>query len=108
MSNEEIEIHESSGNVFGDLGLPNAEGHLLKAHLVRKIMIIMQERDLTQAQLAGILGLTQPDVSNMLRGRFDRVSVERLLRHLVTLGQDVEIVVTPHRDSDHAPQLRVA
>lgn len=104
---ERVEL--SSGNVFADIGLPNAGEHLVKAHLVYKISTIMKDRKLTQVQAAKLFGVKQPDVSNMLRGQFSRVSVEKLLHYLVALGQDVEIVVRPHGKSAQRPgQLRVA
>jgi predicted XRE-type DNA-binding protein len=69
-----------SGNVFQDLGIPNAEEHLVKAQLVFKIDIIMKGRGLKQAEAARLLGVKQPVVSKMLRGDFKQFSVERLLR----------------------------
>jgi predicted XRE-type DNA-binding protein len=95
-------------NVFKDLGLPNAEEHFIKAQLVFKIDTLMKERDLKQIEAAVLLGIKQPDVSKMLRGEFRQFSVERLLRFLVALDQDVEIVVKPHRDTKHAPALHVS
>ena len=96
-----------SRNVFRDLGVPNAEEHLVKAQLVFKIDAIMKQRRLKQAEAADLLGIRQPDVSKMLRGEFRQFSVERLLRFLVALDQDVEIVVRPHRDTRNAPALHV-
>jgi len=88
--------HEiSGGNVFEDIGLPNPQEHLVKAQLVMKIDLLMQERGLKQAAAAALFGVRQPDVSKMLRGDFRQFSVERLMRFLVALGQDVEIVVKP-------------
>ena len=90
--------HETgSGNVFKDLGIPNAEEHLVKAQLVFKIDGIMSDRGLRQGEAAELLGIGQPDVSKMLRGEFEKFSVERLMRFLVALNHDVEIVVKPHR-----------
>src|SRR6185503_11996135 len=86
----------SSGNVFKDLGLPHAEEHLVKAQLVFKIDTLMKARHLTQGKAAALFGVRQPDVSKMLRGEFRQFSVERLLRFLVALDQDVEIVIRPH------------
>ena len=106
MSNKGIE--KGNGNVFADIGVPNAGEHFVKAQLVFKIDSIMKDRRMTQVDAAGILGIRQPDVSKMLRGEFRQFSVERLLRFLVALGQDVEIVVRPHRDKKDAPMLRVA
>jgi predicted XRE-type DNA-binding protein len=97
-----------SRNVFKDLGMPNAEEHFIKAQLVFKIDTLMKERSLKQIEAADLLGIKQPDVSKMLRGEFRQFSVERLLRFLVALDQDVEIVVKPHRDTKHAPALHVS
>ena len=96
-----------SRNLFKDLGMPNAEEHFVKAQLVFKIDTIMKERGLKQVAAADLFGVRQPDVSKMLRGEFRQFSVERLLRFLVALDQDVEIVVKPHRDRHNAPALRV-
>jgi len=96
-----------SGNVFKDLGVPNAEEHLVKAQLVFKIDRIMKDRGLRQVEAAGLFGVRQPDVSKMLRGEFRQFSVERLLRFLVALDQDVEIVVKPHRGRNNAAALQV-
>jgi predicted XRE-type DNA-binding protein len=98
----------SSGNVFKDIGVPNAEEHLIKAQLVFKIDKIMKDRRLKQVEAADLFGIRQPDISKMLRGEFRQFSVERLLRFLVALDQDVEIVIKPHRDRNNAPALHVS
>ncbi len=95
-------------NVFKDIGVPNAEEHLVKAQLVFKIDTIMKDRGLKQVEAADLFGVRQPDVSKMLRGEFRQFSVERLLRLLVALDQDVQIVVKPHRDTRNAPALQVS
>src|ERR1700688_156456 len=97
-----------SRNVFKDIGVPNAEEHLVKAQLVFKIDGIMKKRRLKQVEAADLFGIRQPDVSKMLRGEFRQFSVERLLRFLVALDQDVEIVVKPHRGTGSAPALHVS
>ena len=102
------EYETGSGNVFKDLGIPNAEEHLVKAQLVIKIDTIMKQRRLKRAAAADLLGIKQPDVSKMLRGAFGQFSVERLLRFLVALNQDVEIVVKPHRGTRNASALHVS
>lgn len=86
-------ITRGSGNVFADLGLPDAEAHLLKAELVVRIDKIIRQRRLTQTLAAKKLGISQPDVSRLLRGDFREYSMERLMRLLTSLGQDVEIVI---------------
>jgi predicted XRE-type DNA-binding protein len=97
-----------SRNVFKDIGVPNAEEHLIKAQLVFKIDTIMKGRRLKQIDAADLLGIRQPDISKMLRGEFRQFSVERLLRFLVALNQDVEIIVKPHRNKNNAPALHVS
>jgi len=96
-----------SRNVFRDLGVPNAEEHLIKAQLVYKIDTLLKERSLKQSEAAELFGVRQPDVSKMLRGEFRQFSVERLLRFLVALDQDVSIVVKPHRSKHRASALQV-
>ena len=77
-------------NVFKDIGVPNAEEHLVKAQLVFKIGTIMKDRGLKQVEAADLFGVRQPDVSKMLRGEFRQFSVERLVRFLVALDQNVK------------------
>lgn len=105
MSKDSYEV--GSGNVFADAGVPNADEHLVKARLVYKIDTFLKQRGLKQVEAAGLFGIKQPDVSKMLRGDFRQFSVERLLRFLVALGQDVEIVVRPPRDANTPPTLHV-
>ena len=93
MKTETMKIERGSGNVFADLGHPDAEAHLLKAELVTRIDKIIRQRGLKQVEAAKLLGLSQPDVSRLLRGSFREYSVERLLRLLTALGRDVEIVI---------------
>ena len=97
MKANKIEIERGSGNLFADLGRPDAEAHLLKAGLVIRIDEIIRQRGLKQVEAAKLLGLSQPDVSRLLHGSFREYSVERLLRLLTALGRDVEIVIRePH------------
>jgi predicted XRE-type DNA-binding protein len=96
----------SSGNVFADLGSADAEEHLVKASLVLKISRIIEQKGLTQTAAANAMGIDQPKVSAMLAGQFRGYSVERLMRFLVALGQDVEIVVKPSKRA--TAELRVA
>ncbi len=92
---KEIEMEESSGNVFADLGLPDPDERLAKADLSIAIARTIRDRRLTQAQAAELLGIAQPDVSNLVRGRLSGWSLERLTRLLNRLGQDVEITIRP-------------
>ena len=83
----------SGGNVFADLGVPNPEEALAKAELAGKISTLIRERKLTQAKAAKLLGIDQPKVSNLLRGHLAGFSLERLMRFLLLLGQDIRITV---------------
>lgn len=98
----EIEYSIGSGNVFADLGLPNAEQLLAKAELTFQIAQIIEQRGLTQAQAAKVLGIDQPKVSALVRGKVLSVSMERLYRYLNALGSDVEIVIR-HRPRKRTP-----
>ena len=106
MKRKTPEQQPSTGNVFADLGLADAEEHLLKAGLVMKIDGIIRKRGLTQTAAAKAMGIDQPKVSAILSGQFRGYSVERLMRFLVALGQDVEIVVKPGKRG--GAELRVA
>jgi len=83
----------SSGNVFADMGLPDAVELDTKARLGAAICRIVDQRRLTQAQVAGTLGVNQPKVSALLHYKLEGFRVERLMRFLVVLGQDIEIVI---------------
>lgn len=89
---EEV-VEESSGNVYVDLGIPEADDMLVKASLATKIGEIIKKRHLTQQQAAEILGITQPKLSGMLRGQFRGISEAKMLECLNRLGRDVQIVV---------------
>lgn len=95
MSKRKIEFERSSGNVFADLGLPDAQDRLAKAELAREIGALLGRKGLSQSDAARLLGVDQPKVSALLRGRLSGFSLERLIRFLNLLGQDVRIVVRP-------------
>ena len=97
----DVEYVESSGNVFADLGIPNPKEALAKAEVALKICEIIKKKRLTQAQAAKILKISQPKVSLLLRGYLTNFSLERLLRFLNDLGQDVYISITPAPRSKH-------
>lgn len=105
---EKVEFVESSGNIFADLGLPNPEERLAKAELARQIRKIITDRALTQEQAGSLLGLAQPNVSNLVRGRLERFSVDKLMEYLTALGQDVRIVVTPAAEPQERGEITVA
>ena len=102
-----IEIEQGSGNVYGDLGSPDASEMLVKAQLVTKIGEIIKSRGWTQQEAAGVLGMTQPKLSKMLRGQFRGFSEAKMLECLTRLGRNVQIVVGPARHSRGAGRVEV-
>jgi len=94
---EKIEIEESSGNVFFDLGMPDAEEKLAKVELSFKINEIFKKKKLTQTEAAKLLGVDQGKISLLNKGRLSSFSIERLIRYLNILHQDIQIVIKPNR-----------
>ncbi len=89
----DITIEAGSGNPYADLGLPEAEDMRVKADLARQIAQIIKGRHLTQQGAAELMGMTQPRLSEMLRGRFRGISQTKMIECLNRLGRDVDIVV---------------
>ena len=101
-------IEKSSGNVFEDLGFPDAATHQIKAALVSQIAKLIDDQGLSQTKAAERMGMAQPDVSKMLRGLFRPISLERLLQCVTALGGDVEISVNSPRapaSAGRAPRI---
>lgn len=102
-----IAVTPGSGNVVADLGLSNPEERLAKAQLAHAIAQAIDERGLTQREAAALMGIDQPKVSHILRGRLADFSTDRLLGFLTELGRDVEIVLTKAPPSRKQGRLRV-
>jgi predicted XRE-type DNA-binding protein len=90
---QKIDVTPSSGNVFADLGLKNPEEWLARAQLASRIRETIRARRMTQSAAAKAMGIDQPKVSAIFRGRLDQFSSDRLMRFLTRLGQDVDIVL---------------
>jgi predicted XRE-type DNA-binding protein len=90
-------VHHSSGNVFADLGIEDSEEYAAKSELAAEILRIVERRRLTQAETAKLLGIRQPKVSDLLRGRLDGFSTDRLLRFITRLGYNVQIKLSKVR-----------
>ncbi len=103
---KEIDSTPSSGNIFADLGLPDAEELLVKSSLALKINTIVEKSHLSQTQVAAILGIPQPKVSMIRNGKLRGFSMEKLCQMLTLLGRDVDIVIRP-RKKDGVGHLRV-
>ena len=90
-----VELRRGSGNVFADLGLPDAEKLRIKTGLVVEIRKAMRSLELTQQEAAKRMGITQPKVSDMMRGEFTNLSERKLMDCLTRMGYDIEIKVRP-------------
>jgi predicted XRE-type DNA-binding protein len=91
MARKRIKVDAGTGNVFADLGYADAKERTLKVQLALAVTTALTQRGLTQAQAAELLGILQPHVSDLVRYRLNRFSVERLMQFLTRLGKDVEI-----------------
>jgi len=102
-----IAIEKSSGNVYADLGFTNADEMLVKAQLAAKISEIIRSRSWTQQQAATALGISQPKLSNLLRGQFRGISEAKMLDCLVRLGREVQIVIGPEKTTNEVGHVNV-
>jgi len=103
MSKKDITFEESSGNVFADLGIEMPEEMLAKAQIAHIIVQIISKSHMTQQEAAKVLGLTQPKISNIMNGRLDGFSLERLIMAMTALDRDVEIRIRKKpRSREHA------
>ena len=88
-------VQRSSGNVFADLDLPNPEEHRVKANIALAIAETIRQRGLTQGEAAEILGAKQPKVSDLMRGKLDKFTTDRLLRYAKKLDYNITITLKP-------------
>lgn len=92
-----ITVTESSGNVFVDLGCKNPDEKKLKAKIAASINSIIKHRHITQKEAAKVIGVTQPQISDLKKGKLKHFSVERLFEILNALDRDVEIIIKKKR-----------
>jgi predicted XRE-type DNA-binding protein len=104
--NKKPRIEVGSGNVFADLGLPNPQERLAKSMLAHSIAGLIGSMGLTQAQAAKLMGIDQPKISALLKGRLRGFSTDRLMAFLNSLGRDVVITIQPAKASTHG-EVRV-
>lgn len=94
-SNTRPKVTRSSGNVFADLGVPDSDIALAKANLAHHLVASIRQRKMNQSRAAELLGITQPKVSDLVRGKLEGFTIDRLFRFLNRLDQDVDIAVSP-------------
>jgi predicted XRE-type DNA-binding protein len=102
-----MKFEKSSGNVFADLGFPDAEAMQVKSGLVIKLSQLIEAQGLSQTEAAKAVGLSQPKLSNIMRGNFRGVSEHKLMECLTRLGTDVEIVLRTRTRSRRMGHLKV-
>ena len=103
----EIKVTPSSGNVFAGLGLPNPEERLVKATIAIAIGELIEWRSLSQKEAGATLGLPQSSVSNLVRGKLEKFTIDRLMRYMRKLDYDVTISFTPKPKSRDAATIHV-
>ena len=101
------EVIRATGNVFADLGYPDAAERQAKLRLAYALNQVLDQRKLTQAAAAKVLGVTQPKVSALRHYKLAGFSVERLMTLLTALDQDVEIVIKRKPRSRRAARISV-
>ncbi len=104
---ENTEAFVGSGNVFEDLGYSNPAESQAKADLSRQIHQVIQNRKLTQKEAAEVMGIDQPKVSDIIRGKLSKYTLDRLIRFLRLLGRDIEIRVKRRSKRSEPTSLQV-
>lgn len=106
--NHKIEFEESSGNIFADLGLEDADELFTRAQIGFLVFKILEDKKLKQREIASVLGIAQPDVSHLMNGHFSRFTTDKLLAFLKRLDQKVTIQVSHHHEGEPYQQVTFA
>jgi predicted XRE-type DNA-binding protein len=97
---KDIEFEQSSGNVFADLGLDDADQLFTRSQIGFHLYQILKQRNLKQKEIAILLGISQPDVSHLMNGHFSRFTTDKLLNFLKRLNLKVVISISPHQEGE--------
>lgn len=98
---------DSSGNIFADMGLDDADELLLRSQLGYSVQQILKSRDLVQREISELLGIQQPEVSNLMQGKYHLFSEGRLLSFLNKLDQKVVIQISQHEEGEPLQQVAI-
>ncbi len=104
----QIEFEESSGNVFADLGLEDADELFARSQLGFQVYKILKSKSLKQREIAAVLGIAQPDVSQLMNGHFSRFTIDKLFDFLKRLDKKVTIRISPHRQGEPYQEICMA
>jgi predicted XRE-type DNA-binding protein len=102
-----IEFEEGSGNVFADLGLPDADELFTRAQIGFHVYQILKAKKRTQRQIATLLGIAQPEVSHLMNGHYSRFTTDKLLEFLKRLEHKVTITISPHKRGEPYQEVGV-
>ncbi len=103
-----IEYEEGSGNVFADLGLPDADELFTRAQIGFVVNEILKEKNLKQREMAQLLGISQPEVSHLMNAHFDRFTTDKLFDFLKRLDRKVTIAISPRKPGEPCQQIGFA
>src|ERR1700688_2512680 len=103
-----IKFEEGSGNIFADLGLEDSDELLARAQIGVFVFKILKDKKLKQREIAGVLGIAQPDVSHLMNGHFSRFTTDKLLDFLKRLDRKVTIQVSRHRKGEPYQEVTFA
>lgn len=105
VENPKIEFEKSSGNIFADLGLEDAEELFTRAQIGFFVFKILEDKKLTQREIAKLLSIAQPDVSHLMNGHFSRFTTDKLLNFLKRLDQKVIVQISPREKDEPYQQV---
>ncbi|MGH8499296.1 MAG: helix-turn-helix domain-containing protein [Methylococcales bacterium] len=106
MKSSKSKIQETKANIFAELGLPDADGHFLKAQIVAELYRLSNARKFSQTEAGTLMGISQPEVSRLFKGHFREYSIERLMMFLTAFNLDVEIAVRPAKNARKPGKIR--
>ena len=104
---KKIKFEEGCGNVFADIGLKDADPLLVRSQIGFHVFKILEDKKLKQREIAGVLGIAQPDVSHLMNGHFSRFTTDKLLDFLRRLDRKVTIRISPHRPGEPYQEIGV-
>jgi predicted XRE-type DNA-binding protein len=105
---EETVFEESSGNVFADLGLEDAEELLARGKIGIQVIRLLKQRHLKQREIGELLGISQPEVSHLMNGEFQRFSEGKLLTFLKRLDTEITLHLRPVRGGDRSAETVIS
>lgn len=104
-NNKQIEFEESSGNVFADLGLDDADELVARSQIGFHVYQLIKAKNLKQKEIGQLLGIAQPDVSHLMNGHFSRFTADKLMDFVRRLDHKMIITISPHKQGEPYQQV---